>query len=86
MTGPKPSRSGFLARIVCALAGAFALLLAVVPARAATLTYDFNNGTLQGWHNRVWDLSLNAGAGAWFDLAPNTTDPYPVTLATPFGR
>ena len=28
---------------------------------------NFNDGTLQGWHNRVWD----AGAGAWVDLDPN---------------
>ena len=41
----------------------------------ATTTYtvavitgtDFNDGTLQGWHNRVWDAS----AGAWVDLDPN---------------
>ena len=29
--------------------------------------YDFNDGTLQGWHNRVWD----ATASAWVDLAPD---------------
>ena len=74
MTTPKPSRGGFSARIIGTLLGAFALLLAAVPARSATLTYDFNNATLQGWHNRVWDPALNAGAGAWFDLVPNTTD------------
>ena len=28
---------------------------------------NFNDGTLQGWHNRVWD----ATAGAWTDLDPN---------------
>ena len=55
------------------------------PPRAATVTYDFNDGTLQGWHNRVWDPALNAGAGAWTDLAPNTTDTYPVTLQPPSG-
>lgn len=37
------------------------------------LIYDFNDGTLQGWHNRVWDTSLNAGQGGWTDLAPNIT-------------
>ena len=30
-------------------------------------TYDFQDGTLQGWHNRVWD----ATGAAWVDLAPN---------------
>ena len=30
-------------------------------------TYNFQDGTLQGWHNRVWD----ATAAAWVDLAPN---------------
>ncbi|MCF7730817.1 MAG: hypothetical protein K9N23_03980 [Akkermansiaceae bacterium] len=30
---------------------------------------NFNDGTLQGWHNRVWD----ATAGAWTDLEPNVT-------------
>ena len=29
--------------------------------------YDFNDGTLQGWNNRVWNGS------AWIDLAPNAT-------------
>ena len=32
-----------------------------------TRTYAFHDGTLQGWHNRVWD----ATATAWIDLAPN---------------
>ncbi len=32
------------------------------------LTYDFNDATLQGWHNRVWDLASGPG---WVDLAPN---------------
>jgi hypothetical protein len=30
-------------------------------------TDNFNDGTLQGWHNRVWD----ATAGAWVDLDPD---------------
>ena len=30
-------------------------------------TYDFNDGTLQGWNNRVW----NATTSAWVDLAPD---------------
>jgi hypothetical protein len=34
MTVPKPNRAGFPARIVCALVGAFALLLAAVPVKA----------------------------------------------------
>ncbi|MCY2994470.1 MAG: hypothetical protein NTY19_42380 [Planctomycetota bacterium] len=37
------------------------------------VVYDFNDGTLQGWHNRVWDNSLNGGQGGWTDLAPNAT-------------
>lgn len=49
------------------------LLLATVPARGATLTFNFDDGTLQGWHNRVWDLSANGGAGAWVDLEPNVS-------------
>ena len=85
MPTPKPSRAGFPARIICGVLGAFALLLAVAPARSATLAYDFNNGTLQGWHNRVWDPALNGGVGAWFDLAANTTDPYPLVLQPPSG-
>ena len=35
--------------------------------RAQALTYDFNDGTLQGWNNRVWNGS------AWIDLAANVT-------------
>jgi hypothetical protein len=35
--------------------------------------YDFNNGTLQGWQNRVWDLAANGGTGGWIELAPNAT-------------
>jgi hypothetical protein len=49
------------------------LLLFALPASSATLTYDFNNATLQGWHNRVWDLNANAGAGGWVSLNPNVT-------------
>ena len=30
-------------------------------------TYDFNDGTLQGWYNRVW----NATTSTWVDLAPD---------------
>lgn len=82
---PKPCGGGFPRRVLCALAGAVALVLAAVPAQSATLTYDFNNGTLQGWHNRIWDFALNGGAGGWFDLAPNTTDPYPLVLQPPSG-
>lgn len=32
-------------------------------------TYDFNNQSLQGWHNRVWD----GATLTWVDLAPNVT-------------
>ena len=35
--------------------------------RAQALSYDFNDGTLQGWNNRVWNGS------AWIDLAANVT-------------
>ena len=35
--------------------------------------YNFNTGNLDGWRNRVWDLSANSGAGGWIDLAPNAT-------------
>jgi alpha-D-xyloside xylohydrolase len=38
-----------------------------------SLIYNFNDGTLQGWHNRVWDSALNAGQGGWADLAANAT-------------
>lgn len=31
------------------------------------LTYNFNSGNLQGWHNRVWN------GNAWIDLAANAT-------------
>jgi hypothetical protein len=34
---------------------------------AAPITYNFDDATLQGWHNRVWDAS----AGVWVDLAQN---------------
>ena len=50
------------------LALALAFITGAVPApRAQALTYDFNNATLQGWNNRVWNGS------AWIDLAPNAT-------------
>ena len=75
----KPKRLGVAGRILCILAGVCALMLTEVPASAATLTYDFNSGTLQGWHNRVWDLSANAGAGGWVDLDANVTV-MPVTI------
>ena len=34
---------------------------------AAAMTYDFNDATLQGWNNRVWNGS------AWINLAANAT-------------
>jgi hypothetical protein len=70
---PRPKRSSFLSKELCALAGAAAIGLGLHSAQAATITYDFNNGTLQGWHNRVWDTSANGGSGGWVDLAPNVT-------------
>ena len=71
---PCPPRSGGRwARLAGGAVTAVALGLAAVPVRSATLTYNFNNGTLQGWHNRVWDLSANAGAGGWVDLSPNVS-------------
>ena len=48
-------------------------MLAAAPARSATLSYDFNDRSLQGWHNRAWDLSANGGSGGWVDLEPNVT-------------
>ena len=44
-----------------------------------SLLYDFNAGSLQGWHNRVWDLSANGGSGGWIELAPNATT-FPATV------
>lgn len=38
-----------------------------------TLMFDFNDGTLQGWHNRVWDAAMDSQRGGWTDLAPNET-------------
>ncbi len=40
---------------------------ATIPGNPVTVlkTYDFNDGTLQGWHNRVWDETTSA----WVDLA-----------------
>ena len=42
---------------------------AQIPGHPVTVekTYDFNDGSLQGWNNRVW----NAATGAWVDLAPD---------------
>lgn len=68
-----PTRPNFLARTLCALVGVLTLLLMAVPAQSATLTYNFNDGTIQGWHNRVWDLSANSGSGGWVNLDPNVT-------------
>ncbi len=42
-------------------------LISTVYTVTVTAGNNFNDGTLQGWHNRVWDAS----AGAWVDLAPN---------------
>ncbi len=59
----KPIRD-HLKHLALGLTAAAAFFGAGQPAHAQ-LTYDFNDGTLQGWHNRVWD----ATAGAWVDLA-----------------
>jgi Concanavalin A-like lectin/glucanases superfamily len=75
----RPSRGRFAERIGCTLLGAFLLLLAALPAWSSTLTYNFNDGTLQGWHNRVWDLSAAGGSGGWVDLDPNV-QAMPVTI------
>jgi hypothetical protein len=40
----------------------------VVRIRFGTI-FDFNNQSLQGWHNRVWD----GATSTWIDLAPNVT-------------
>ena len=37
----------------------------------AKLKFDFDNGCMQGWHNRVW-VTNGVGVGAWTDLTPNT--------------
>ena len=37
----------------------------------AKLTFNFDNGCMQGWHNRVW-VTNGVGEGAWTDLPPNT--------------
>ncbi len=60
-------------RPLAAAATVALLTLAAAGPAWAALVYDFNTGTLQGWNNRVWDLSANAGAGGWVDLAPNVT-------------
>ncbi len=39
----------------------------IVTVAPAPLTYNFNDATLQGWNNRVWNGS------AWIDLAANAT-------------
>ncbi|HWQ91096.1 MAG TPA: LamG-like jellyroll fold domain-containing protein, partial [Clostridia bacterium] len=72
---PPPITTGlrYLTGSVRTLMLAFALLLTAGSAWAATLTYDFNNGSLQGWHNRVWDLNANGGSGGWVDLDPNVS-------------
>ena len=35
------------------------------------LNYEFAEDSMQGWHNRVWDVSAESGLGAWVDLLPN---------------
>ena len=42
---------------------------ATIPGRLISVqkNYNFNDGSLQGWNNRVW----NAATGAWVDLAPD---------------
>jgi hypothetical protein len=44
-----------------------AALLALATGTQAAIVYDFDDGTLQGWNNRVWD------GVAWIDLAPDAT-------------
>lgn len=57
----------------------YTVTVKVAPPPPPILTYDFSDGTLQGWHNRVWDLSANGGAGGWVDLDPDVTA-MPVTI------
>ena len=64
-TTSRPFRG--LTAIALALA---ALGLSQPAAQAAPITYDFADGTLQGWHNRVWNGTAPA---AWTDLDPNVT-------------
>ena len=54
-----------------ATVNSYTVTVTVLPPPPAVLTYNFNDATLQGWHNRVWDLSANSNAGGWVDLAPN---------------
>ena len=38
---------------------------------AGTLNYEFAEDSMQGWHNRVWDVAAEGGLGAWVDLSPD---------------
>lgn len=62
-----PDRAGLPARMLRALLGTCALLLAAFPALSATLTYDFGGG-LQGWTQLGGPTIRNAwnsGGNAW---------------------
>ncbi|MBP5228252.1 MAG: DUF2961 domain-containing protein [Kiritimatiellae bacterium] len=50
------------------------LVLAVVGAVSAETVFDFNNRSMQGWHNRVWDAGAAEGKGAWVDLPADVID------------
>lgn len=51
--------------------GTLALCLVGMAVSATpTLTFDFNNNSMSGWHNRVWDTNALDGVGAWVDLEP----------------
>jgi hypothetical protein len=52
---------------------AIAAFAGATPVIANTITYNFNDGTLQGWSNRVWDLAANGGSGGWVNLPPNVS-------------
>lgn len=49
------------------------LLVTNVYTITATTGFNFDDNTLQGWNNRVWDTNANSNAGGWVDLAPNAT-------------
>ncbi|MBP5320432.1 MAG: hypothetical protein J6334_05545, partial [Kiritimatiellae bacterium] len=40
---------------------------------SAETVFDFDNNSMQGWHNRVWDGAATDGKGAWVDLPAGVT-------------
>lgn len=45
--------------------------LTVVYTAKVYTVFDFNDSTLQGWNNRVWDLNAGSGSGGWVDMEPD---------------